>query len=282
MVMEQYYFLFFLGLIWIIFAVVQDWRKTEVSNWLNYSLIAFALAYRAFYSVNVSDYSFLLFGVYGFILFFIVGNLFYYSRVFAGGDTKLLYGIGCILPAQSYSEVLFSGIFFIFLLFIAGLLYSLIYSVFLAKKNYKVFQSSWKEYFVSFKNYLFIFILLGVVLLIFGAQIRLFGIYFILVPFLYIYLRAVDSSMIKLTKPKDLMEGDWVEKDIRIGSKVIRKSIHGLSWKEIDLLRKHHKSVLVKQGIPFTPAFLIAFLFMVSFYLFSKYSFLGILQGFLA
>ena len=40
-----------LALIWIIVSVVQDFRKREVENWWNFSLISIALAYRAFLSV---------------------------------------------------------------------------------------------------------------------------------------------------------------------------------------------------------------------------------------
>lgn len=82
---EKYYFLFGLALVWIIFAVIYDLKKREVPNWLNFSLIAFALAYRAFYSSYASDWMFLVFGLAGFGMFLILGNLFYYSHLFAGG-----------------------------------------------------------------------------------------------------------------------------------------------------------------------------------------------------
>ena len=39
-------FLILLGLVWIIFAVVQDLRKREIANWLNFSLVIFALVFR--------------------------------------------------------------------------------------------------------------------------------------------------------------------------------------------------------------------------------------------
>jgi len=90
--MTEIYFLFALAIIWTTFAAIQDIKTREVSNWLNFSLIAFALAYRAFYSISKKDPKFFILGVLGFIIFFILAHVFYYGRAFAGGDAKLLMG----------------------------------------------------------------------------------------------------------------------------------------------------------------------------------------------
>ena len=49
--MFEVYFLWALAIIWIIFAVVEDLRTREIANWLNYSLVIFALGFRFFYSL---------------------------------------------------------------------------------------------------------------------------------------------------------------------------------------------------------------------------------------
>jgi len=49
--MEEYYFLFGIAFLWTLFAVVQDIRKREVSNWLNFSLLGIIIAYRAIYGI---------------------------------------------------------------------------------------------------------------------------------------------------------------------------------------------------------------------------------------
>ena len=64
----------------------------------------------------------------------------------------------------------------------------------------------------------------------------------------------------------ELQEGDWLERDVRVGGKVIKKSVHGLSKMEIGMLRKVGKRVLIKDGVPFTIAFLLALI--VIWYLF--------------
>jgi Flp pilus assembly protein protease CpaA len=48
--MIEIYVLFFLAFTWITFAVVQDLKTREIANWLNFSLVIFALGIRFFYS----------------------------------------------------------------------------------------------------------------------------------------------------------------------------------------------------------------------------------------
>ena len=87
---------------------------------------------------------------------------------------------------------------------------------------------------------------------------------------MYIYLKAVEEScLIVLVDSKALCEGDWLERDIKVGGKVIKKSVHGLSAEEIKLLKKYEKKVWIKQGAPFGPAFLITLLIISYGYLMS-------------
>ena len=115
--MQEYIFLFVVALIWIVFAAVQDLKTREVSNWLNFSLLAIVLAYRAFHSVIINDYEFLVLGLLGFVVFYLIGTAFYYSKVFAGGDTKLFWALGVVLPYSNYWDLLRVGGGFILLLF---------------------------------------------------------------------------------------------------------------------------------------------------------------------
>ena len=85
-------------------------------------------------------------------------------------------------------------------------------------------------------------------------------------PFLSIFVVAVEKScMIKLVSPDKLTEGDWLEKEVKIAGRRIKKSVHGLSIEEIGALRKARKKVWIKEGVPFTPAFLLASGIMVFF-----------------
>ena len=91
-------YLIVLAVVWMIFAVIQDLKSKEIANWLNFSLLIFALGFRFFYSLFNGSFSYLYQGLIGFGIFFIAGNLLYYGKMFAGGDTRLMYSLGAILP----------------------------------------------------------------------------------------------------------------------------------------------------------------------------------------
>ena len=134
--MYENLFLLILALIWLFVASISDLRKREVPNWLSFSLIIFALAYRVFFAVFNSDLWFFLYGLIGLILFIILAYGFYYARVFAGGDAKLLMGLGAILPFASslIGNLIFLGVFILLFLFVGGI-YGLIYSLVLVSGN---------------------------------------------------------------------------------------------------------------------------------------------------
>ncbi|MBX4196458.1 A24 family peptidase [Candidatus Pacearchaeota archaeon] len=271
--MYEYCFLFGLALLWILWATIQDLRSREVSNWLNFSLVAFAIAYRAFYSIFTKDFGFFLWGLAGFALFFGLAYAFYYARAFAGGDAKLLMGIGIVLPFASLFDLWYLSLIFIFLLFFLGALYSLIYSIYIVwnnRKNFKMFLAP---------QYALLVFVLGIALVINGIlyapsfwlkeTLSVAGL-ILCISMLYLYLKALERCMIKRISPEKLTEGDWLHQDVKVGKHVIKKSVHGLSWKDIRLLRKFNKSVLIKEGIPFVPAFFLAFLVMVFFWATSR------------
>lgn len=264
--MEEYYFLFGLGFIYTIFAVFQDLKTREIANWLNFSLVAFALAYRAFYSVIFSNFEFFSLGVLGFAFFFILGYVFYYGRVFAGGDAKLLMGFGVLLPYKSYYDILILGLFFIFILFLVGALWSLLYSIGVIRKDWNNFRKEFIKRRRLISTSLissFIIFIIGVFISYFIMLISFFVLAFC---FLYVYLKAVEKCMIKRKSWEELSEGDWLEDDVKVGRHIIKKSVHGLSRKEIEMIRKHKMKVYIKEGVPFTPAFLLV-LIMVFFFL---------------
>lgn len=265
-VMMKYYFLFVLGLIWVIFAAVQDLRKREVANWLNFSLIAFALAHRFFYSDYAGDWKFFWFGVLGVGIFVALAFAFYYGKVFAGGDAKLLMGLGAIWPFESYGDLIVGAGMFIFILFLTGLFYTLFYSLFIVSSNKKKF---WKDFVLRVRRSGILFFAVLIFAMLFGFIIGSFanGVFVFLMltclVLLYDYVKSVDELMIKKIGAKDLREGDWLEKEVRIGKRLIKKSVHGLSLREIELLKRAKKKVLIKEGVPFIPAFLIAYVVMV-------------------
>lgn len=283
--MFQVIFLVALTLVWMAFAVVQDLKKREIANWVNFSLIIFALGFRFFYSLfngteDGTGFNFFFQGLIGLGIFFILGNLLYYCRMFAGGDAKLLFALGAILPfSESFSVNLKIFILFLILFLFSGAVYGLFVSITLILNHLKKFK---KEFTKQFKQNKIIFILslfLALFFIIFGffpngipfgsdSFMVYLGILIFIIPYFYFSAKSLDEvCMIKKIYPKNLTEGDWLYKDVRIGNKTIKKSWDGLTKEEIKLLKKN-KYVLVRQGIPFSPAFLISFLILIYFWFF--------------
>jgi len=262
--MKEVYFLYLLTFCWLVFASIQDLKKREVANWLNFSLIIFGFAFRTFYSVIHSDLNFFLFGIIGFAIFFCLAYLFYFIGLFAGGDAKLLMGFGVVLPYANFQEVLFLSIFFIFLLFLLGSIYSLFYSFFIAIKNKDNFIKKFKgqERKIKLLCVITIFFVLFSLILS-NYMLLLIGVLLFFSFLLFIYLKIVETFMIKKISPTKLTEGDWLAKDIVIGKRIIRARAVGLTEEEIRFLKRKNKSVLIKEGIPFVPSFFFAFIFMV-------------------
>ena len=261
-------FLAILGIVWVIAAVIQDFKHREIANWLNFSLILFALVFRLFYSIFSSDYTFFISGLFGLGVFFILGHILYYGRLFAGGDAKLFIALGAIIPfANTYYENVLIFFVFVMALLVGGSIYSIGYSLVLTSRCKQRFASEFKKKFKendSFfhaslaLSFVFMFYVLATsewLLLLAPAIVLAFF-------FLYLYAKSVEQVCMIVHLPVNkLAIGDWLAEGIKVRGKTIEPHWEGLSEEQVGLIKKHYKkTVLVKQGIPFSPAFLIAFL----------------------
>lgn len=269
--MFEVIFLFVLALIWIIFATVQDIRKREVANWLSFSLIIFALGFRFFYSLfSDTGFDFFYQGLIGFGIFLILGNLLYYGKMFAGGDAKLMIALGAVLPfSVIFNENLKIFVLFFVLFLLVGAVYSILASVYLSLKSFKRFKREFSKQFRKNKKLSLLVIFVALVLVAFGFLDNLFfilgSIVFVL-PYLYVYVKSVDEAcMVKRVMTSKLTEGDWLYKDLKVGKRTIKAKWDGLSKAEIKLIQRKLNFVTIRNGIPFTPVFLISF--VVLFYL---------------
>lgn len=277
--MEEYYFLLGLAFLYTLVASIQDIRKTEVANWLNFSFLGVALFYRAIYSIFSGNAYFLIYGILGVVIFFFFANLLYYSQIFGGGDAKLLMAYGAILPFESFYSLALESVKFILILFLCGAVYTLIFSFGLSIGNFRKVWGGIKIEFKKYNKIVLVTAILAFLLIIFDrnfANIQGFGIFsggfLLFISFLYVYLKAVENTcFIRLVEPEKLTEGDWLNKEVKVGGKIIRRSAHGLSFEEIRLLKKGNKKVWIKYGVPFVPSFLLALLIMVFFYLSSGF-----------
>lgn len=272
-------FLIILGFIWILFAVVQDLRKREIANWLNFSLAIFALAFRFFYSLfsgGENGFAFFLQGVAGFAIFFLIGNLLYYGKVFAGGDAKLMISLGAVIPFSESFLVNLNAIFIFLLLFlISGACYGVVAGLVLAIKNRKSFSAEFSKQFKKKRKifYILTFFAIILILLAFFEEIFLYlGILVFISPYIYFSAKSIDEAcMVKKINTKELTEGDWLYRNIKIGKKIIEARWSGLSNEEISLLKKKKKEVLIREGIPFSPVFILSYVILIYLIFFQEF-----------
>jgi len=269
--MYEVIFLWGLALIYIIFAVIQDIKTKEIANWINFSMIIFALGFRFFYSFFNMDFTLLYSGLIGLGVFFIIGNLLYYGKVFAGGDAKLMIGLGAILPLSlDLSSNLYSLFNFFFLFLSVSFLYILISSIVLCFKHFKSFK---KEFFIQFRNnkrLMFAGVIAAIFFLALGFVNELFfilGILTFFTSYLYLYSKAIDEAcMVKSVNIQNLKEGDWLYSNLKVGKDIVKENWEGVSKKEIRELASKYKKVTIRQGIAFSPVFLITFIGFIILY----------------
>jgi len=265
-------FLITITFIWLVFASVHDLRKRIVPDWLSFSLIIFVLGFRFFYSLFNENFAFFYQGLIGLGIFFVIGNLLYYCRMFAGGDAKLMIAMGPIIGfSESFFENLETFLLFLILFLIVGGIYGLIWSVFLVSNNFKSFKKEFIKQFNDNKTLVYTVMIFSLIIMIFGLLLNLvfyLGLLMFILPYFYLYARSIDNScLIKDSKVSELEEGDWLYKDLKLGKKIIKAKWEGLTKEQIKLIRKKYRKIRIREGIPFVPTFLISFLFFVYIYL---------------
>ncbi|MAG52769.1 MAG: hypothetical protein CMH62_02290 [Nanoarchaeota archaeon] len=275
-----------LGFIGLIIANYSDIKTTEVPDWISYSLIISGLSLRILHSLayNISSYTTIALVNLG--IFFIVGNIMYYSRQWGGGDAKLLMGLSVIFA--TYPQELLKiftpkldSFYFPITIFInillVGIAYSLFFIMYLSIIHRKEFLKEFKLYLQKTKSPRKTILILSILLIVLAIilsdliiKLTLFStsILILFLLYLWIYIKAIEkSAMYKKVSPSKLIEGDWLIHNIFHNKKIIlKKPIYGITKKQIALLKKYKiKSVEIKQGLVFTPTFLIAVIISLIF-----------------
>lgn len=280
------YFLISIALIYLIFATIFDIKTKEIPDWLSFSLISIALFANLLYSLIFNEWNYIIFSLIGLVTALIFGSLMYYSRQWGGGDTKLLVGLCALIPMYpktllNYFNPSLNLPFLVILLLnilIIGGIYGLLFSAGLAIKNHKKFSREFnllvKNYtskidFKFFLYYIIPTILVFILILIVNHLLSvIFVIFIVSLIFIYIFIKAVEnSSMYKLINMKELEEGDWVVNQIKIKNRIIYKpKLLGVTKQDIIKLQKSNiKKILIKDGLPFVPAFLVGFIISIIF-----------------
>ena len=274
---------FALSLIVLLIGSITDLKTREVPDWVNYGLISAGIGLNLLFTVIYQTPSFIINSLVGLIIFFGIAYLMFYMGQWGGGDSKMIMGLGAAIGINvgSFSSEFLFG-FLINALF-AGAIYGLLWIFYLAYKNRQKFRKEFKKVLSQEKSEKIKWIILALtilsVIVFFIIKINYIKIlvlsfaFMVLTTFyLWAFVRAIEkSSMYKLVEPSKLTEGDWIVKDIYYRKEYITgpKDL-GIEKKQIIKLielysKKKVGKILIKEGIPFVPSFLIAFI--ITFFL---------------
>jgi Flp pilus assembly protein protease CpaA len=264
----------------LVVASYTDLKTREVPDWISYGLMFSGLGLRLLFSVSNFDWLIFLEGVAGFLLFVGVGYLMYYTGQWGGGDSKLLMGLGAIIGLKftAFPDLL---VLFVNIL-LTGAVYGVIWIGALTILHYNKIRRNLLRSIkkVKGKSYYILAYSLTIILLslVISRNILTLTILFILalLPllslYLFLFVKVVEKvAMYKLVLPTQLTEGDWLVDNVVVGGQRIAgpKDL-GVSKIQInELIRLHRqkkiKKIMIKNGIPFVPSFLIGFLITVVF-----------------
>ena len=261
----EFGFIFWVFLIGIVVAASQDLKRREVDNWLNLFLLITSFSFIFFRAIFEKNADIIFQAGFALVVLFIFMNVFYYGRIFAGGDAKLLFAMTIFFLGFGFLDTLINiGIFLLFLMF-SGSVYGLVYSFVLYLKNFKEMNKKLPKEFSVFWIKLSVgggifFLILGY----FDIVFLVLAVFSFLLPLLYVFAHLLEEiAMVKKISVANLREGDWLVDDVKIDKKNILADWDGLSLEDIVLMqsKKNRKRfVKIKEGLPFVPAFLIAFI----------------------
>jgi Flp pilus assembly protein protease CpaA len=276
-----------LALIVLIIASITDLHNREVPDYVSYSLIFIAFAVSVIYSILEWSYIPLIDSTMGFIIGLIIAYGMFYLGQWGGGDSKLIMGLGAILGFNVFpifGENNFWLLILIACIIFCGAMYGLVWSIFLAIKNRKVFMKNmnlWlqKRELMITRRILLAFILLMIIAILtvvpyeFRILLLTFVVMLYMIFYIWLFVKVIEETcMVKDIPISKLTEGDWIYKDVYIGKKLITgpKDL-GVSREQIVLLKKYQakgkiKTITIKEGIPFIPAFLIAYIVTIILY----------------
>ena len=260
-------------------ASYTDLKTREVPDIISYGLIFSVLGIRFIFSFE-EGWMILLSGVIGVVLGYLVAALFYYTHQWGGGDSKLLMGVGAAIGITiPFTQQSFNLLIFLFLLLFTGAIYGLVWMFGLAYKNRSSFSWKFKDRVKrAGKIHLTSWIASALMVIPAISISNLWPLVIFPLGLFYIFMFVTtveDNFFIKWVNPGKVTEGDWLAEEITVEGKtyVSNKTVDKKDLGTIKRLYKTKKikSVRIREGIPFIPSFLIAYIILISLKYYFKF-----------
>ncbi|MBI4144702.1 prepilin peptidase [Candidatus Woesearchaeota archaeon] len=258
----------------LVIGTITDFKTREVPDWLNYAGIAAGVGIHLVAAVVAWDWHPLLDLAFGLGVFVPLGFLMYYGGQWGGGDAKAMMAIGSLLGLQGRLDHV--GVAFLINTLFMGALYGIVSVGIIALRNKKEFVPAFTK-LAKARTFIIARIAAIVLLLAFGAlsffvddalariAFLILAVFFPFIVYAFLFTKATESCMLRWVTPDKLTEGDWINKDVIVaGKRITGPKDLGITNEQIAKLqeyaKKHALKVQVKDGIPFVPSFLLAFI----------------------
>jgi Flp pilus assembly protein protease CpaA len=242
--------------IYLILASINDIKYRFVHDYPSYSFGLLFLILRIILAFELNNFTILLEMLYYAIPTLLISLVLYKLGAWGGGDLKLLTALSIGIYSFSTDTYLSFYLNFLMNTMIMGLVFSLLWSLILIFKNIKKVS---KKITKTDLFIIVIFFLIGFYFIFQSTLFKIFSVLLFLIPLTYLTKKVEYDIQVIDKKVKDLEEGDWIIKDIKVGRKLIIKKPTGLSKQDIKVLQNSRlRKIKIKDGIPFVPSFLLA------------------------
>jgi len=258
---------FIIAFIGSLLAAIEDLKTTEIPDEIPFMMSTLGVFYWYIYSLNIGGFQPLLLSLATGLVLLAFGWLLYLGGQWGGGDAKVLAGIGFLMPFYSWFTMGMVSLYvtFVINLFLVGSAYMIFYTLVIGFIDKKVFPAFVKSVRGDIKIVFGIPVLsLTVVVLIlntvgFIEPLMLMSTFLIslFITLFWKYAKTIEDVAFKRRIPvSKLREGDVLFES---------KKWIGLTKEEVRKIKKTRKSVVIKEGVRFAPAFPLALI--ITYYL---------------
>ena len=255
-------------------ASIEDIKKREVYDYINYSLVFIVLIISIFDSIFINSFDPVKYVGFGLLIGFLFGSILFYSGVWGGGDAKFLIGFSAssyylmkfvnvgtefndvyyrIVELINTGFIMFLNFFLEYIIFFDILFLCMIFVMIFKRRNRKELKNLINLFTILFLLFLGLYFDYSNIILI------IYGFFAFLLMFFDEDGEIFASVYFKIKKKiKNLDQGDIIDKSIKFDKEVVvdsNKVSLGLTKEEIIKLKEfdfREKSINVRKILPFS------------------------------